>query len=211
MYIELETMLNRKNQRLVCCDNEWPVPGPHRHIAYIRHDVEPPVDAQTLDDIRKQVGDLPEILAFYQRYGSVRLYADTIGDGSAFFIAPPADWAGLKECFTGWIEHLDEDERSECLPEWIDDCLVIGEVPQSGNYFLLPLMGADRGKIIEFEHDGFEFIERGPNMAVFMATLCTVTKELLNEILGHTRYWDGQTGIQWLCEEYHYDEPPVEG
>ncbi|MBK6651137.1 MAG: hypothetical protein IPG42_16510 [Betaproteobacteria bacterium] len=85
MYTELETLLNRKNQRLVCCDNEWPVPGPHRHIAYIRHDVEPPVDAQTLDDIRKQVGDLPEILAFYQRYGSVRLYADTIGDGSAFF------------------------------------------------------------------------------------------------------------------------------
>jgi hypothetical protein len=114
--------------------------------------------------------------------------------------------AELRELFEPWITDLPEDEVDELLPEWIKDCVVIGEVPNSGNYFLVPLSGAERGKVFEFEHDGFEFIESGSDLADFLSRKSTVTHELLQEILTHTRYSDGESDTQWLCESYQYDE-----
>ena len=92
------------------------------------------------------------------------------------------------------------------MPAWIDSFVVVGEVPNSGNYFLVPLEGDDRGKVFEFEHDGFEFIERGSTFAGFVEQISTVNEALLAEILGHTRYADGQSSVQWLCEQYLFDD-----
>ena len=82
---------------------------------------------------------------------------------------------------------------------------VIGEVPNSGNYFMVPLCGEDIGKVFEFEHDGFEFIEAGTSFSDFLNGKSVVTDELLQEILGHTRYSDGVSDTQWLCESYQFD------
>lgn len=196
MYTALATLLQRKNQRIICTDTGWPEPGPDRHVAVIRHDVGPPLNARSLQELQTQFGDIPELMEFYRRYGTIRLYCDTIGDASAFFIAPPEMWPELREYFEGWIDGLDDDERVELIPDWIADYIVIGEVPNSGNYFLMPLAGTDRGKIFEFEHDGFEFIERGANMAEFVDSISTINEALLDEILGHTRYSDGKSSIQ---------------
>ncbi len=207
MYEAFEALLRRKNQRFVCTDTGWPEPGPDRHVALLRHEVDPALDDQSLAELRKQLGDLPELIEFYRRYGSARLYCDTIGHASAFFIASPESWPELREGFEGWLEGLDEEEKEELLPNWIADYVVVGEVPNSGNYFLLPLEGPDRGKVFEFEHDGFEFIESAANFAAFVESISTVDAALLNEILGHTRYSDGKSSVQWLCKEYQYDEP----
>jgi hypothetical protein len=172
--------------------------------------VGPPLDVESLAQLRAQIGDLPEVLEFYRKYGTVRLYCDTIssdviGHASAYYIAPPETWPELREGFEPWLEDLSGDERDELLPKWIDNYVVIGEVPNSGNYFLVPLEGEERGKVYEFEHDGFEFIEGGKNLAEFLTSKSTVTEELLQEILTHTRYCDGKSDTQWLCESYHYD------
>jgi hypothetical protein len=210
MFRQFEELLNRKNQRFICIDTGWPEPGPERHTARIEHDVGPAIDEATLAAVSAQVGDLPELIEFYRRFGSARLYRDTIACGpigydSAFYIAPPDTWPELREYFEGWLEGLDEDEKDELLPDWIGDYVVIGEVPSSGNYFLVPLAGPDRGKVFGFDHDGFEFVERGKNLADFLNTISTVTDGLLSEILSHTRYYDGKTDTQWLCQSYLYD------
>lgn len=210
MFDRLEELLRRKNQRFVCTDTGWPKPGPDRYTASIEHDVGPPADAGALKSVIEQVGDLPEIIEFYRRFGCVRLYRDTVyaepvGSASAYFIAPPEAWPELREGFEGWLEDLDEEEELELLPSWIENYVVIGEIPNSGNYLLVPLIGPDRGKLFEFEHDGFEFIERGVTLASFLEFVSTVTDGLLAEISSHTRYSDGHTDTQWLCREYLYD------
>jgi hypothetical protein len=211
MYERFERLLRRRDQRFVCTDDLWPVPSPARHVARIEHDVGPPVDAATLDAVAARVGNLPEVIEFYRRCGAARLFRDTIavesiGYDSAYYIAPPEAWPDLRECFAPWLDGLSDEERAELLPTWLDDYVVIGEGPHSGNYFLLPLVGPARGRIVEFEHDGFEFIERAPNLADFLDSLATVTDARLEEIRGHTRYADGKTPTQWLCLQYLHDD-----
>lgn len=211
MYEALTTLLARRNQRFGCCTRMWPEPGPILHTASIRHEVDPPLDAGTLAALEAQLPEVPEVVAFYRQWGSARLYCDTvfrepIGHASAFYIAPPDEWPQLREDFEDWLDNLDEDEREECLPAWLADYIVPAKVPNSGNYFLVPLKGEHRGKVFEFEHDGFEFIERAAGFEAFVDSLATVTDELLHEIMGHTRYADTESDTQWLCREYMFDE-----
>jgi hypothetical protein len=207
MFKQFEALLQRKNQRFVCTDNFWPRPGPDYFTASIEHEVGHPLDDATLCRVAAQVGNLPELIEFYRRYGFARLFRDTkytdlIGYASAFYIAPPDAWPDLRISFTDWLDGLEEEEW---LPSWLDNYVVIGEIPKSGNSFLLPLAGPEHGKVYEFEHDGMEFIKRGKNLADFLNSISTVTDDLLAKIRGHTRYSDGKTDTQWMCIEYIYD------
>jgi hypothetical protein len=210
MYYSLEVLLKRKNQRFVCTNGGWPAPAPP-YVARIRHDVTPPLDEETLSQLRRQLGDVPSLFEFYRRWGSARLYCDTvhmtpIGYASAFFIAPPESWKELREGFEGWVEALTSEEREDLLPGWLSGpYVVVGEVPNSGNYFLIPVEGQEKGKVFEFEHDGFEFVEAGSDFAAFVDKLCAVDEGLLQDIRCHTRYSDGKTPAQWMCEQYFYD------
>lgn len=214
MFERFEELLRRKNQRFICIDTDWPQPGPERHTAYIEHDVDSPVGSATLQSVIDQTGSLPEIVEFYRRFGYARLYRDTIQTAyagfdpfyaSAYYIAPPDAWPELRECFECWLDDLSKEEAAELLPSWMESYVVIGEVPNSGNYFLVPLVGPDRGKVFEFEHDGFEFVERGTTFACFLDSVSTVNDSLVKEIRSHTRYCDGHTDTQWLCQDYLYD------
>lgn len=206
MFTGLEALLARKNQRFVCRKG-WPEPCPLEYVVAIKHEIMPALDSSELDRLREAVGNLPELLAFYSQYGSLRLYSDLEEDHSAFYIASPDEWCELKAYFTYWIDDLDAKEKAEMLPEWVadDDYVVIGEVPNSGNFFLMPLVGGDRGKVFEFEHDGFEFLESGLNFADFLAQLTSVDESLIFQISGHTRYSDSRPDSQWLIDEYLYD------
>jgi hypothetical protein len=203
---KLDVLLSRKNQRFICIDTGWPEPGPERFTAHIEHIVDPPIsDAESIELIQ-QIQSVPQLGALYEKYGSIRLYCDTIGDDSAFYIAAPEEWAGLRWLFSNWLNLLGEEEAEQLLPEWIKDYLVIGEIPQSDNYFLVPMFGDAAGSVFEFEHDGFEFIERGQDIDAFLSYLTTINASLIQSILGHTRYSDGVTDTQWLANEYQFDQ-----
>lgn len=210
-FTKLEELLERQGQRFICRDLGWPKPGPERHVARIRHETTPALDDGELESLKSQIPEVPQLFEFYLRYGSLRLYCDTVfyepwgGCSSAFYIAPPGEWEELRAYFGDWLADLSEEEEAECLPDWIGDCIVIGEVSNSGNYFIVPLKGPETGCVYEFEHDGFEFIRRAGSLEAFIASLCTVTDELVREIGGHTRYFDGKTDTQWLPERYEFD------
>jgi hypothetical protein len=167
------------------------------------------LDSASLDRLHARVGDLPEVTEFYRRYGAARLFCDRITDphvdllASAYWIAPPSEWEMLTEQLTPWLEGLSDDERAELVPAWVDEAPVIGEIPNSGNYLLLPLSGPERGKIYEFAHDGFEFIDRGANLAAFLNRRSRVDATICREISCYTRYSDGES--TWHCVAYHYD------
>lgn len=203
MFESLDELLGRKNQRFICVKG-WPDPGPPEHVIRIEHLVSDPVSREVLQELKKQFGAESGLPLFYSRWGSLRLYAQVGTDESAYYLAGPDEWEGLREAFEDWVDDLDEDEKGELLPEWLDDYRVIGEIPKSGNYFLLPMTGHDSGCIYEFEHDGFEFIKRGNSFSEFVEKLAVVNDDLIGDINVHTRYRDARPDSQWLVGRYEF-------
>ena len=209
MYEQLQSLLSHHLPRLVCVPASGYGTTETEHTVFIDHEASPPLDAGAVRELRAQFGDLPHLLAFYECYGSARLFRDLkaqkgIGRASAYYIAPPDAWPELRSDLTDWFADLSEEETEELLPDWISDCVVVGEIPNSGNYFLVPLVGENRGHVFEFEHDGFEFIERGENFEDFVESLASVEPEHLRTIGGHTRYTDGSTEAQWMPVAYEH-------
>ncbi len=211
LFHALDTLLARKNQRFVCNDNGWPKPGKYQHIAHITHETSPALDTNELALLNEKTGNLPQLAMLYARYGSVRLYCDSVFNepwgcyASAFYLAHPSEWEELSLCFNAWLDGLDSEEEEELLPAWLEHHVVIGEIPSSGNYFLLALQGEEAGSVFEFEHDGFEFIKQGDSLDDFITHWCTVSDALLRDIASHTRYFDGTTDTQWLVTRYEHD------
>lgn len=204
MFKSLETLLQRKKQMFIC-KKGWPDPSPPEHVVQIEHQVGLSLSSDELLSLKKKFQDFPELVSFYSKFGSLRLYSQIDADESAYYIAGPSEWDELKNNFTDWVEDLDNDEREQLLPGWISDFVVIGEIPKSGNYFIMPFTSEFAGRIYEFEHDGFEFVERGKNFGDFIDKLTTINDELLEYIRGHIRYQDTRPDSQWLVEEYRYE------
>lgn len=203
MFEALHELLERRSQRFICRDG-WPKPCPPEHTVAIQHEVGPPLRTDELNLVR-QKRDIPDDLAeFYKCFGFVRLFSQVDADESAYYIAHPDEWDELNDSFTDWIEDLTEEEKEEFLPTWISNYIVFGEIPASGNYYLMPITGDQSGAIFEFEHDGLEFIKRGNSISEFVSKLSTVTDQLLEEISGHTRYRDDRPDSQWMVAEYEY-------
>lgn len=151
--------------------------------------------------------ELPELPAigrlqdFYDTFGSVVFFRDEKSGDAARYIAPPSEWSELHERFSGWIDILDDEERSEIVPDWIDTCLVIGESPRSGNYILIATEGIDAGHVFQFDHDGFEFIEEARDLIEYVEILLKPDNSRLIDIASHMRFVDHDPMVQWwICQ-----------
>lgn len=144
------------------------------------------------------VGDIPD---FYHTFGSLSLYHDEVSGDSAIYIAEPEQWAALQNNFSDWVGYLDDDEKTELIPEWIDNCIVIGEIPASGNYILMPTTGKKSGYVFLFEHDGFEFIELASNIEAYIHRMLNLDSNMLTQIASHMRFIDKDNYKQWWIKE----------
>lgn len=201
----LQILLSRKNQRFICT-HAGRKDDDHIFTAQITHEVTDGLSQEDIDILDQQIGHQEQLFFVLSAFGSVRLYCDTLSGGSAFYLAHPSEWKSLENDFRMWLDDIDDDERAELLPDWLDNAVVIGEIPSSGNYFLFPVTGKHLGKVFEFEHDGFEFIEVSADLYSFIDYLCIVTDRLIANIRSHTRYSDGEADTQWLAQSYVYDE-----
>lgn len=163
---------------------------------HFAHVYDPPVSVVEVPD----VGMLKE---FYETFGSLTLYYHKESKDAAFYIANPRQWSDLSEYFQGWVEDLDEEEQEELLPDWLEDYVVIGEIPQSGNYILVPTSGEISGHIIEFEHDGFEFVDHAKNLYEFIETVLEPDCNLLTNMASHMTFIENDPMEQWWIEEMH--------
>ena len=152
----------------------------NKKIVRFRHVVEDPAAVSV-----PTVGGLEE---FYATFGALTLYHDQDSDEAAFYIAAPDLWHELDGYFKVWHEDMDETEREEYLPEWIDDYIVIGELPNTGNFLLMPLSGDSKGKVFEFEHDGFEFIEHADTLPAFVESRLDLDNAELLAMASHRRF-----------------------
>lgn len=169
--------------------------GKQRRTVTFAHAVTPPGD--DLDDV-PEVGRLRE---FYGTFGSVLFYLDEKSGEAAKYLAPVSEWETLSEAFSGWTEDLDEDEREEIVPEWVESCLVVGETPHSGNYILVATEGEEAGRVFEFDHDGFEFVESGKDIVDYSERLLKPDGAKLTDMASHMRFAEGDRTVQWWILE----------
>ncbi len=149
--------------------------------------------------------DLPEIgrlRDFYETFGSIAFYHDEQSSDAARYIAPPSEWDELQACFGGWVDGLDEVERSEIVPKWIDTCIVIGETPQSGNYILMATQDPIAGHVFEFDHDGFEFVHAACDVVEYVEKLLEPDSSKLTEMASHMRFVEDDPEVQWWIREF---------
>lgn len=201
----LETLLARRNQRFVCVGTGWPEPGQKKFTAEIVHYTEPPLGNVQIEQLKRLFPDIPQLAEFYSHFGRIHLFVDPIGGDAACYLGSPDEWHALRKHFQMWPDSLTEDE-SDLLPDWLENSLTIGEIPTTGNYYLMPTRGEHTGKVFLFDHDGFEFNERGGDLGEFLKRISTVDEAFVTELSGHTRYSDGETDTQWLAKEYLYDQ-----
>lgn len=164
-------------------------------VVPFRHIGSPP-------DTTLPLPDVPGLKPFYDTYEHLTMYVDEQSGEAAYYLASPSQWANLDGDFRPWLDDLDEDEAAEYLPTWINDCIVVGEIPRSGNYLLVPSSGADAGKVFEFEHDGLEFIELGESLPQFVAHTLDLDTHRLTAIASHLRFiTTDDKGSQWWIKE----------
>jgi hypothetical protein len=107
-----------------------------------------------------------------------------------------------------WFAHLADDPASD--PDCILSGVAIATVPDSGNYFVMPMDGPAAGKIFYADHDGWYESAFADDFNGFLA-LVTKPARLISEELGcYTRYSDGTTKTQWVPEEYFPDVTGIE-
>lgn len=159
-------------------------------VAHFRHVVGQPEAGADVP----AVGCLRE---FVETFGSVVFFQHDATGEAAKHLAPPSQWTELHSDFSDWIDQLDEDERAEILPDWIDHCLVIGEEPRTGNYLLMPVDGPDAGAVYLFDHDGFEFTREAADVAAFIERMLAPDDMTLTGIASHMRFIEGDPMVQW--------------
>ena len=138
---------------------------------------------------------------FYETFGSILFYHDEKSGDAGRYLAHPAEWDELHSAFSGWIDDLNESERREYVPEWIDTCFVIGETPQSGNYILIPTEGPAAGHVFEFDHDGFEFTDKARDVVEYVEKLLKPDSSTLTEMASHMRFVEDDPMVQWWIRE----------
>lgn len=145
------------------------------------------------------VGRLRE---FYATFGSVLFFHDEVSGDAARHLAPVSTWRELHELCSSWFESLDDEEREEILPDWIDTCLVIGETPGSGNYILVPTKGPLHGRVFEFDHDGHEFRDQATDVVDYATRLMKPDGARLTDFASHMRFVENDDwNVQWWIRE----------
>lgn len=190
---ELELAIAAHSGEFLC--EEISDPASRKSIAF-RHRIEPPQAGRT-------VPPLPGLQDFYDTFGSVLFYADAHSGEAAILVAAPGQWDTLHAHFSAWTGHLDDREREEYLPDWVDEALVVGEEPHTGNYLLIPTTGENAGHVVLFDHDGFDFLDLAPDLPTYAKRLLAPDDAALTMMATHMRFIEDGSSAQWWIREMH--------
>jgi hypothetical protein len=176
--------------------------GP-RFVARVRHVLNAPASSKSIAQLRRMLKSEADAIAdFYRHHDGFVLYQDTESEAAGVELLPIEQWEEATDDMQNWFDHLEPDDD----PDHILTGIAIAAVPQSGNYFVMPIEGASAGKVFYADHDGWYESAFADDFAGFLLHVMREPVALLNEELGcYTRYSDGRTDAQWIPEEYFSD------
>lgn len=176
-----------------------------RFLARVRHDLNGPASSASVVQIRQILGShADKVAAFYQRHDGFVLYRDTMSEATGIELLPVEKWDEAANDMRDWFEHLADNPEND--PDHIFTGIAIATVPQSGNYFVMPVEGPTAGKIFYADHDGWYESAFANDFDDFLVHVTWEPVKLLAEEVGcYTRYSDGKTNAQWIPEKYFPD------
>jgi len=179
-------------------------------LARVSHVLNGPAAPGAIVQLRAMLGShADQVARFYERHDGFVLYQDTESDEAGVELFPVARWRKATEDMREWFSHLEEEPEND--PDHILTGIAIGEVPHSGNYFVMPIEGPSAGKIFYADHDGWYESPFADDFDGFLKHVCSDPVTLLNDELGcYICYSDGTTDEQWIPEEYFSDISKVE-
>lgn len=195
MFSELAKKLHAHTGTFLCEEIHTPA---HTKQVRFAHLVTPPQPAAEVPN----VGDLR---AFYAHFGRIVFYHDSLSGDSGRVLAPVTAWPELRDSLWDWFYPLDDEARAEILPPWIDGACVIGETPQSGNYLLVPTEGPEAGRVFEFDHDGYAFVQQADSLEAYVESLLKPDSATLTALATHMRFVGPDDTCQWWIRELRDD------
>lgn len=164
-------------------------------VVHFRHRVETPTPVEGLPALGR-------LADFFDTFGSAVFYETPKTGDAAVHIAAPSEWRTLGDDLRDSFDSLSDEERAECLPPWVETCLVIGEMPRTGNYVLMATEGDEAGHVFEFDHDGFEFSHQATDLVDYTRRLLALDAQRLAVFASSLRFVEGDDWmIQWWIEE----------
>lgn len=180
------------------------------YLARVQHILNPPAQAESIARIHQMLGNYAEqAAAFYQHHNGFALYRDTKSEIAGIELLPVELWAEATEDMRTWFDFLAAEPEND--PDRILTGVAIGTVPESGNYFVMPVEGPSAGKIYYANHDGWYESAFADDFGGFLARVAREPVKLLVDDVGcYTRYSDGRSHTQWIPEEYFPDITKVQ-
>jgi len=172
-----------------------------RFLARVENILSGPGSADELSEIADFSGPpWMTLTRFVEEHDGIKLYHDTKSDAAGLEIYPTYDWRSrtleMRESMTAIFFDAPD------TPNWISDGIAIGEIPQSANYFVLQLDGADSGKIFYANHDDFTTEPIADSFEQFLQMIIGNPPGFMLARGCYTRYLDGETDTQWIPVEY---------
>jgi hypothetical protein len=173
-------------------------------LAHVSNQLGPPASARDLARIDELLGANGGPFKELYRHGNgFVLYQDSRSDAAGVHLYPVGKWrrrsARMRAEFRdmGW----EEDE----LPEWLNRGIAFGEIPHSGNFFVVEPSGLEGGAIYYADHDDLEEEPIAATLASFLDEVSSAPAEFLDSCGCYTRYSDGKSSTQWIPKEYVRD------
>ena len=156
-----------------------------------------------------EIPDIGDLRWFYSSFSALTLYFNEETGESALYIGSPDQWEGLNALFSDWIDIPDENERAEILPDWIESRIVLGEIPETGNYVMMPCEGLKAGCVFEFDHDGFEFDEEAPNLKEYIEKYLEPDDEMVSRMASYMAFMGDDPWEQWYIKELRRNDGKI--
>jgi hypothetical protein len=172
-------------------------PPAERFLAHVLHRLNPPATALQLWELRSSLGPhAAEAEAVYARHNGFVLYQDPMSNAAGIEALSIRRWSEaateVRGRLSDYFRHQD--------PDRILGGVAFAHVPQSGNFFVIPVDGPNAGKVFYTNHEGgYELFAGG--FDGFVQRVTTEPAALMFELGSHTRYSDGKTDVQWIPKE----------
>jgi hypothetical protein len=203
-YATLQRLISHPSPAFVC--EAAGATSDLRFTARIHHELRPPATPEDLAYLRR-ILPLPsdQVAKFYMKHDGCLLYCDTLSETAGIEIYRIAEIPTRTVEMYEWLTNLESAADSNRLKTSI----AIGEAPQSGNHFAMPVEGAKAGCVFYIDHDDWREEPFAATFDQFLERISTSPVRLLAEDLGfYARYSDGQSDKQWIPIEYTADSAP---
>ena len=173
-------------------------------LAQVSNHLGPPASEKELAKIGQLLGpNAGPFEELYQHHNGLILYQDCKSDAAGVKLYPVAQW--LRQSNRMRREFHEMGWEDEDLPDWLNHGIAFGEIPHSGNFFVVDPTRSDGDAVYYADHDDLECDPVAATLTELLDELCAAPADFLLSYGCYTRYSDGKTDTQWIPKEYVRD------